>query len=325
MFWALRPQLGAESWGRGAWLSLTTPLQTVTTGQCCIFHSLLTTIKKPCPQAPTAGLDGLFCFSMMDRDPVEPQAKVNPFLAHVCPTGCFVAGVRGQRSTAESRLVCQANGCRNQRKRVLSQTWRSSYPLPALTADQGISLKVHFPSREHASVTDVALGAFWVTMTVPSPSSDTDVRMAAVFGMGRLFLNKVSKVTTLILTSGERNPHSMHICRSQLYCKDFGHVTEIDNSFSAGQSSGWRSGLPMFQFASEEGGVDFCGKFNSWWLENSFLLRVPRFCSIQTFNCLGEGHVCYQEQSAFLGTHWLMIGSHLISKYPQTPTLRIFG
>lgn len=40
---------------------------------------------------------------------------------------------------------------------------------------------------------------------VRSPNSDTDVRMATVVGNGRLFSNKVSKVTlilTLILTSG---------------------------------------------------------------------------------------------------------------------------
>lgn len=42
---------------------------------------------------------------------------------------------------------------------------------------------------------------FEVTRTVPPHNSDIDVRMAAVVGMGRLFSNKVSKVTTLILTS----------------------------------------------------------------------------------------------------------------------------
>lgn len=42
---------------------------------------------------------------------------------------------------------------------------------------------------------------FKVTRAVPPHSSDTDVRMAVVVGMGRLFSNKVSKVTTLILTS----------------------------------------------------------------------------------------------------------------------------
>lgn len=38
-------------------------------------------------------------------------------------------------------------------------------------------------------------------MTVPPHDSDMDVRMAVVVGDGRLFSNKVSKVTTLILTS----------------------------------------------------------------------------------------------------------------------------
>lgn len=154
------------------------------------------------PTAPTAGLNGLFCFPMMDHDPVEPWAKVNLFLVHVCPTGCFVTGVRGHRSTAESQHVCQAMDVEvRERKRVLSQTWRGSSPLPALTAEQGIYLKVHFPSQEHASVTDVPLWGFEVTMTVPPHDSDMDVRMAVVVGDGRLFSNKVPKVTTLMLTS----------------------------------------------------------------------------------------------------------------------------
>lgn len=62
-------------------------------------------------------------------------------------------------------------------------------------------MKVHFSSQERASVTDVPLWGFEVTMMVRSPNSDTDVRMATVVGNGRLFSNKVSKVTTLILTS----------------------------------------------------------------------------------------------------------------------------
>lgn len=38
-------------------------------------------------------------------------------------------------------------------------------------------------------------------MTVPPHDSDMDVRMAVVVGDGRLFSNKVPKVTTLMLTS----------------------------------------------------------------------------------------------------------------------------